>query len=163
MVERPPEGWGERVPIVTGRAWAFGIGVTADLIIPADRRGTTDPGRWLMTPVDPSFPGRVRRGDIVVGGADFAAGTTEDTPVRALLDAGVAAVVAASYDPRFAAFAEALGLLAVEVHEALAIHTGERLRVDLEGARVVNMSSGDRYPVRNTSEALLERFRARQG
>ena len=51
------------------------------------------------------------------------------------------------------------GLPAVEVNESLAIHTGARLRVDLEGSRVVNLSSGDRYPIRNVSEAMLERFR----
>jgi len=45
------------------------------------------------------------------------------------------------------------------VNESLAIHTGERLRVDLEGSRVVNMSSGDRYPIRNVDDALLARFR----
>jgi hypothetical protein len=72
----------------------------------------------------------------------------------------VAALIAFSFDARFAGHALAHGLPAVEVNEALAIHTGARLRVDLEGARVVNLSSGDRYPIRNLSEAALERLRA---
>lgn len=156
MPDEPSPG---RIPILTGRAWAFGLDVTAALIVPAQHGGAPEPERFLLTAVDPSFPSRVAAGDIVVGGGGFAAGTTDDTPVRALLGAGVVAVIASSFDPRFAAFALALGLPALEVHEALAIHTGARLRVDLEAARVVNLSSGDRYPIRNPSDALLDRFR----
>src|SRR5258707_1219627 len=112
-----------------------------------------------ISPSDPEFPSRVAPGDIVVGGDDFAAGTEDDTGVRAMLAAGIAATVAYSFDPQFARFALERGLPAVEVNESLAIHTGERLRVDLESSRVVNMSSGDRYPIRNVDDAFLERFR----
>jgi len=156
-------GWPERVPILTGRAWAFGPGVTARLILPDERKADADLRSHLMTPVDPSFPSRVAAGDFVVGGGDFAAGTSDDGPARALLAAGIAAVVASSFDPAFARSALALGLPAVEVNEALAIHTGARLRLDLEGARVVNLSSGDRYPIRNASDDFVERFRPREG
>ena len=79
--------------------------------------------------------------------------------VRAMLARGVAAVVAYSFDPGFARAALERGLPALEVYEALAIHTGATLRVDLEGTRVVNMSSGDRYPIRNVDDAYLARFR----
>lgn len=151
-------GW-PRCPILTGRAWAFGPGVTADLILPPERPPGAELRELLMTPVDPAFPSRVASGDILVGGDDFAAGARDDTGVRAMLGCGVAAVVASSFDPAFARHALERGLPAVEVNESLAIHTGARLRVDLEGARVVNMSSGDRYPIRNADEAFLARFR----
>jgi 3-isopropylmalate/(R)-2-methylmalate dehydratase small subunit len=148
-----------RCPVLTGSAWALGLGVTAEMILPRAHRAATAPVRYLMTPIDPDFPTRIAPGDIVVGGEDFAAGTDDDAGVRALLAAGIAATVASSFDPQFARFALARGLPAVEVNESLAIHTGERLRVDIEGARVVNMSSGDRYPIRNVDETFLERFR----
>lgn len=149
------------IPILTGRAWAFGLDVIADLIVPAAHRGAAEPERYLMTPIDPAFPSRVRPGDAVVGGWGFAAGAADDTQVRAFLGARVAAVVACSFDARFAELALALGLPALEVHESLAIHTGERLRIDLEGARVANLSSGDRYPIRNVDDAFLDRLRSR--
>lgn len=151
-------GW-PRCPILTGRAWAFGIGVTADLIVPPDRPSGVELDALLMTPVDPDFPTRVAGGDILVGGGAFADGTRDDAGVRAMLGCGIAAVVASSFDPTFARHALARGLPAVEINESLAIHTGARLRVDLEGARVVNMSSGDRYPIRNVDDAFLARFR----
>lgn len=151
-------GW-PRCPILTGRAWALGLGVTADLILPPERDPAIPPGDLLLTPIDPAFPTRVADGDIIVGGGDFAAGTRDDAGVRAMLARGVAAVVAYSFDPAFARAALERGLPAVEVYEALAIHTGATLRVDLEGTRVVNMSSGDRYPIRNVDDAYLGRFR----
>ena len=151
-------GW-PRCPILTGRAWALGLDVTADLILPPVRDPATPPGDLLLTPIDPDFPTRVAEGDIIVGGGNFAAGTRDDAGVRAMLARGVAAVVAYSFDPGFARAALERGLPALEVYEALAIHTGATLRVDLEGTRVVNMSSGDRYPIRNVDDAYLARFR----
>lgn len=151
-------GW-PRCPILTGRAWAFGPGVTADLILPPERPPEMEPRALLMTPVDPDFPARVESGDLLVGGGDFAEGTRDDAGVRAMLGCGIVAVVASSFDPAFARHALERGLPAVEINESLAIHTGARLRVDLEGARVVNMSSGDRYPIRNVDDAFLARFR----
>lgn len=151
-------GW-PRCPILTGRAWALGIGVTSDLILPPARDPSTPPGELLLTPIDPDFPARAVDGDILVGGGDFAAGTRDDAGVRAMLARGIAAVIAYSLDPAFARAALERGLPAVEVWEALAIHTGETLRLDLEGTRVVNMSSGDRYPIRNVDDAYLARFR----
>jgi 3-isopropylmalate dehydratase small subunit len=157
-----PRAWPERCPIITGRAWAFGLGVTAELIVPPERLSGATPERYLMTPIDPTFPARLEHGDIIVGGGGFAAGARDARLVRAIMDAGVAALVAFSFDADFARLALAEGLIAVEVNESLAIHTGARLRVDLEGSRVANLSSGDRYPIRNVSDEYLERFRRRE-
>ena len=118
------------------------------------------PGALLLTPIDPGFPTRVEKGDILVAGR-FAFGTTDVGPVRAIAAAGIAAVVASTLDPTFARLAREAGLPVVEVYEALAIHTGEILRVDLEGVRVVNMSSGDRYPIRNMDDETLDGYRSR--
>lgn len=156
-----PEAESDAIPIITGRAWAFGPGVTAQLILPAARSGSNEPARFLLTAIDPGFPSRLNRGDIIVGGGEFGAGASDDSSVRALKEAGVSALVAASFDPVFARFAFARRLIAVEVNESLAIHTGARLRIDLEAARVVNLSSGDRYPIRNVSDRYLNRFRSR--
>jgi 3-isopropylmalate dehydratase small subunit len=162
-MSRAEEASRERCRIITGRAWAFGLDVTAELIVPRQHDGSSEPAQYLMTAIDPSFPARLQAGDIIVGGGGFAAGARDDTHVRAMQDAGVAALVAYSFDPVFAQFAFARGLIAVEVNESLAIHTGARLRIDLEVARVVNLSSGDRYPIRNVNDAYIERFRPREG
>lgn len=150
--------WGERCPILTGRVWAFGLDAPADCIVPSGVEPPSDPGTVLMTPVDPDFPTRIEPGDILVAGS-FGSGTTDDFAVRAVIGAGISAVVASSVDATFARLAVASGLPVVEIYEAMGIHTGEILRVDLEGARVVNMSSGNRYPIRNLDEETLETYR----
>ncbi len=147
-----------RCPILNGRVWAFGLEVPASCIVPAEAAAAKAPGKLLMTPVDPEFPTRVKPGDILAAGS-FGDGTTDEQPVRAALDAGIAAVVASTIDATFARHAVAAGLPVVEIYEALGIHTGEVLRVDLEGARVVNMSSGNRYPIRNLDDEMLEAYR----
>jgi hypothetical protein len=48
----------------------------------------------------------------------------------------------------------------LQVEEAAAIKTGDRLRVDIEGHKVVNLSSGDRYVIRNVYGESLDVLRA---
>lgn len=148
----------ERCPILTGRVWAFGLDAPADCIVPTNTDTGADLGGLLMTPVDPDFPNRIEPGDILVAGT-FGGGTASDVAVRAVIDAGISAIVASSIDATFAQYAIDAGLPVVEVYEAMGIHTGETLRVDLEGARVVNMSSGNRYPIRNLDETMLQAYR----
>lgn len=150
----------DRCPIVTGRVWAFGLEVPADCILPppSSDEEPDSLGALLMTPIDPDFPSQIEPGDILVAGA-FGTGTTDARPARALRAAGIAAIVSSSLDSVFVEQALAVGLPVVEIYEALALHSGETLRVDLEGGRVVNMSSGNRYPIRNLSDAMLETYR----
>ena len=153
-VETEEEGY----PILTGPAWSFGIEVPAACIAPPEAALHDSPGSLLMTPVDPSFPQRLHGGEILTAGA-FGKGTADAGPIRAICEAGISAVVASSFDPAFTRFAREAGLPAVEIFEAMGIQTGEILRVDLEGGRVVNMSSGNRYPIRNLNEDLLAAYR----
>ena len=53
-----------------------------------------------------------------------------------------------------------VGLPALQVEETEAIKTGDRLRVDIEGHKVVNLSSGDRYVIRNIYGEALDVLRA---
>ena len=147
-------------PILSGKVWAFGLDVPAVCIVPeaTGSAASGEVGAQLLTPVDPEFPSRIQSGDILAAGS-FGRGTRDDRPVRAICEAGIAAVVASSFDPVFAEHARAAALPLVEIYEALALHTGESLRVDLEGARIVNMSSGNRYPIRNLDEEVLEVYR----
>jgi 3-isopropylmalate dehydratase small subunit len=73
------------------------------------------------------------------------------------------AVVAGSFAPGFDEVALAAGLVPLEVDAPGIFHTGHRLRMNLEGGTIANLSSGDRQPVRNLTEALLDRLRAMLG
>lgn len=142
---------GDWIPILSGRAWMLGLDAPASLLGQAAEN--------VLTAVDPEFPQKARAGDILVA-ARFADGSRGDATVRALMDLGIGAVLADAFDPAFEESARRLGLRAAVVNEVLAIRTGDELRVDFEGSRISNRSTGDRYPIRNLDDQALADFRS---
>ena len=65
--------------------------------------------------------------------------------------------------PLAAAAALDAGMAPLEVDAPAVFHTGQRMRLNLEAGTIANLSSGDRQPIRNLTEELLERLRARLG
>lgn len=130
-------------PALSGRAWYV-------------------PEPWFGT--EP-LPAGFSRGDFLVGRTDCGREVDSGVP-HALRAAGAAAVIATSIDPAFFAAALDAGLPAVAIEEAAAIKSGDRLRLDIEIYRVANRNSGDRYIIKNLSDAArdtLRRAAAREG
>src|SRR5437667_411893 len=100
------------------------------------------------------------QGDVLVAGQQLGAGPGGGEAARALAAAGVIAVVAGSFAPGFAEALLAAGLPPLEVDAPAVFHTGQRMRLNLEAGTIANLSSGDRLPVRNLTEELVERLRA---
>jgi 3-isopropylmalate/(R)-2-methylmalate dehydratase small subunit len=154
-----------RLPVVTGRAWAFADHLTAADVLPA-RFGSLPPaeaaGR-LFADLDGTLAAALRPGDVLVAGQHLGAGAEAVAAARALAAAGLVVVVAGSFAPGFAEAALAAGLAPLEVDAPAIFHTGQRVRVNLEAGTIANLSSGDRQPARNLTEALLARLRARLG
>ena len=152
-----------RLPVLTGRAWAFADDLAAADILPArfTRLSAGEAARRLFADLDASLAAQLRAGDVLVAGQHLGGGTGGTEAARALAAAGVIAVVAGSFAPGFAEAVLAAGLPPLEVDAPAIFHTGQRLRLNLEAGTIANLSSGDRLPVRNLSEDLLERLRAR--
>ncbi|MGD2070943.1 MAG: aconitase family protein [Gemmatimonadota bacterium] len=70
--------------------------------------------RVVMANYDPEFAGRVRRGDVLVGGRNFGTGSSREQAATALQAAGVALVVAASFSRTYLRNAFNNGLLCIE-------------------------------------------------
>jgi len=150
-----------RLPVLTGRAWAFADNLAATDILPARFAGlvAAQAALRLFADIDPSIARRVQEGDVLVAGQNLGVGGSGAAAARALAAAGVIAVVAASFADGFADAVLDAGLPPLEVDAPAVFHTGQRLRLNLEGATIANLSSGDRQPVRNLSEPLLARLR----
>ena len=144
-----------RIPVLTGRAWCFADGLSAADILPEP----DEHGRQLFRTIDPSLAQRLAPGDVIVGGQLLGGGPGGGMAARALAEAGVIAVVAASFADGFEEHALAAGLLPLEVHAPAIFHTGQRLRINCEGGTIANLSSGDRQPLRNLTDELLARLR----
>ena len=154
-----------RVPVLTGRAWAFADGLRAEDILPA-RFAALGPGaarRHLFVDVDATLAARIAPNDVLVGGQELGGGAGAEAAARALAAAGVIAVVAGSFADGFAEAVLAAGLPPLEVDAPAMFHTGHRMRLNLEAGTIANLSSGDRLPVRNLTEPLLDRLRALLG
>ncbi len=154
--------WEEPLPTLTGRAWAFGIQLVATDVLPARfaSAGAHAARAHLFADLDASLASRLSPGDVIV--ADEQRGTVDAAgpALAALAAAGVVAVVAHRFDPAVGDAALAAGLVAVTLDAPAFIHTGDRVRIDLDAAKVVNLSSGDRAAIRNLDDAYRAALRA---
>jgi 3-isopropylmalate/(R)-2-methylmalate dehydratase small subunit len=159
MVDSPID-WDE-LPYLEGSAWTFGDSVRAEEILRSEHhdRGLAA-GSFVMKDLKVQFASRLQRGDFVVAGLEFGHGNAVVATARALKLAGVGAVIARSFGASFFQHAIYCGLPALQVEETAAVKTGDRLRVDIEGHKVVNLSSGDRYVIRNVYDESLDILRA---
>jgi 3-isopropylmalate/(R)-2-methylmalate dehydratase small subunit len=157
-----PADWPERrVPVLTGRAWAFADNLTAADILPwrFAALSTAEAALRLFADLDATLAREMHPGDVLVGGQQLGAGPGGEASARALAAAGIVAVVAGSFASDFAEAALRAGLAPLEVDAPAIFHTGQRMRLNVEAGTIANLSSGDRLPVRNLTEELLERLR----
>jgi len=154
-----------RVPVFTGRAWAFADNLAALDILPARFGGlpALEAARGLFAELDPGLATALAPGDVLVGGHNLGAGPGAAEAARALAAAGIVAVVGASLAPSFDEAAIAARLVPLEVDAPAIFHTGQRMRLNVEAGTIANMSSGDRLLVRTLTEVRLERLRALLG
>jgi len=161
--ERPTLGPPEpRLPVLTGRVWAFADNLAAEEVLPARfaRLTPADAARRLFAGLDATLADRLVPGDVLVGGQNLGWGAGGAAAAHALAAAGVIAVVAGSFAAGFSDAVLAAGLPPLEVDAPAIFHTGQRLRLNLEAGVIANLSSGDRLPVRNLSEPLVQALRA---
>lgn len=154
-----------RLPVLTGRAWTFADDLHAADILPLRFAGVAvgEARMRLFADLDTGLASRIERSDVLVAGQNLGAGPGAQAAATALAAAGIVAVVGTSLAPDFTEAALVAGLAPLEVDAPSVFHTGQRLRLNLEGGTIANLSSGDRQPIRNLTEAFLERLRERLG
>ena len=135
--------------ILKGKAWRFGEDVDTDAIIPARYLNTSDPDQLAshcMEDADPSFPGKVAPGDIIVAGKNFGCGSSREHAPIAIKAAGVSCVIAPSFARIFYRNSFNMGLPIFEASEASEkINTGDELEVNVTGGFILNRTRGEQY------------------
>ena len=131
---------------VSGRVFQYGDNVDTDVIIPARYLNIMDRkelASHCMEDIDPSFAGRVRPGDIVIGGQNFGCGSSREHAPIVLKGCGVGVVIAASFARIFYRNAVNIGLPIMECPEASsAIRKGDEVEVDFAAGRIVDKTQG---------------------
>lgn len=133
----------------TGKIYKFGADVDTDAIIPARYLNTFDPeelAKHCMEDADPTFPSRVKPGDIIVADKNFGCGSSREHAPIAIKGAGVSCVVARSFARIFYRNSINIGLPILECEEAIdGMEEGDQIEVDLESGRITNLRTGISY------------------
>ena len=133
-------------PPIRGTVHRFGANVDTDVIIPARYLNTTDPAelaKHCMEDLDPTFPLRVKAGDIMVADDNFGSGSSREHAPVAIKACGVACVVASTFARIFFRNSINVGLPIVECREIVEItKEGDQVEVDLVTGRVSNLTQG---------------------
>jgi 3-isopropylmalate/(R)-2-methylmalate dehydratase small subunit len=121
-----------------GRAWRLPAEVDTDQLAPGAtmKHGLEVTAQHCLEALRPEFAREVRRGDVIVAGADFGIGSSREQAASVLVHLGVQAVVAPSFAGLYFRNAFNVGLLLLTCPEAECIREGEVLRVDAHSARV---------------------------
>lgn len=121
------------------RVWLLGDNVDTDVITPGRymKFSIEEISRHCLEPVLPQFAGSVQKGDIVVAGRNFGAGSSREQAPAALKHLGVAALVAESFAGLFYRNSLNLGLPALVCSRAKDIRDADTLKIDYEKSVVV--------------------------
>lgn len=117
-----------------GRVWKFGDDINTDIICPTRfiELGPGKLGPHAMESIRPGFPSLVKRGDFLVAGRNFGSGSSRETAVLALSEAGISAVIAHSFSRIFYRNAVNNGLIPISLsEEAYSLKEGDDLVIKL--------------------------------
>jgi 3-isopropylmalate/(R)-2-methylmalate dehydratase small subunit len=143
------------------RVWRLGAEVDTDQLAPghAMKHGMDVIAKHCLESVRPDFAAGVRRGDVLVAGADFGIGSSREQAASVLVHLGAAAVIAPSYSGLYFRNAFNVGLLLLTCPRAGEIGEGERIGFDVRAGRVVR-ANGEVLAIEPIPGFLLEMVEA---
>lgn len=144
------------------RTWRLPPDVDTDQLAPGNamKDGRLETvARHCLESVRPEFAHSVRRGDVIVAGANFGIGSSREQAASVLVHLGVAAVVAPSYSGLYFRNAFNVGLLLLTCPRALDIADGVALRFDAREGTIA-LNGGVLLPTEAIPAFLLDRIDA---
>ena len=135
--------------IFRGRAWVFGDDIDTDGIIPVRFCNTTDPeefGKHCMDGIDPDFPKKIARGDIIVAGKNFGCGSSREPAPISIKAAGISCVIASTFARIFYRNAFNIGLPLLECADAPdGIKERDEIEVNIDTGEILNVSTNKKF------------------
>ena len=132
-----------------GTVHKYGNNIDTDVIIPARYLNTQDHAELAshcMVDIDAAFVGRVKEGDIMVGGENFGCGSSREHAPIAIKASGISCVIAATFARIFYRNAINIGLPILECPEASkGIEAGDEVAVDFDSGVITNVTKGETY------------------
>lgn len=135
--------------IAQGIVHQYGDNVDTDVIIPARYLNTANHAELAahcMEDIDKEFITRVKKGDIMVGGANFGCGSSREHAPIAIKEAGISVVIAKTFARIFYRNAINIGLAILECEEASEkISAGDEVSVDFDTGVITNHTKQETY------------------
>ena len=136
--------------IYKGKTHKVGDHIDTDAIIPARFLVTTDVkklGENCMEGLEPGWIKRVADGDFMVAGRNFGCGSSREHAPVSIAGAGMPVVIAHSFARIFYRNSFNMGLLLLEVGDAVStISDGDALEVDTDAGIIRNKTTGKEIP-----------------
>lgn len=133
----------------SGTAIKYGDNIDTDVIIPARYLNTPDPkelASHCMEDIDKTFTGRVKPGDVMVGGKNFGCGSSREHAPIAIKESGISCVIAATFARIFYRNAINIGLPILECPQASEkIAEGDDVEVDFDTGVIYNRTKDESY------------------
>lgn len=146
-----------------GKVWVFGDNLDVDKEIVPFRRWESglvkmdELGKWCMTYVDPDFPKKVKKGDIMVVGSNMGCGHDHFTANISIKQCGISCVIAESFDRNFFRNSIHIGLPIIEYGGIKQkAKEGDELEVDLRAGEIKNLTTGEALKLTPFPDFLLE-------
>jgi len=134
-----------------GTAHKYGNNVDTDVIIPARYLNTANSkelAAHCMEDIDAEFVKKVKKGDIIVAGANFGCGSSREHAPIAIRESGISAVIAESFARIFYRNAINIGLPIIEcVDAARDAKNGDSITVDYAAGIIRNETQRKEYRV----------------
>ncbi len=131
--------------MLRGRAFKFGDNISTDHIVPGRllhlRSNLPELAKHVLEDTDPTFAGRVKKGDFVVAGKNFGLGSSREHAPLVIKIAGVSAILAKSVARIF--FRNAINIgLPMLICDTEKINDGDELKVDLKSGTIRDLTNG---------------------
>ena len=142
---------------IKGRVWKFGNNINTDEIIPAKYLVTSDEkelGKHCLEDVKQEFPGRVKKGDIIIAGENFGCGSSREHAALAIKGAGISCVIAKSFARIFLRNCINIGLPIIEKDILRFCKEGNLLSIDFKEGIIENLSQKKKFTTDKFPEFL---------
>ena len=152
--------------IIKGMARIVGDNVDTDQMYPSRYTSTSEPeemAQHCMEDYDPGFLDRMKKGDLIIAGANFGCGSSREHAPKSIKAAGFSCVIAKSFSRIFYRNAINIGLPILVCPEAVDdCLEGDELTVALEEGSILNKRLNKEYRVQPFS-AFLQGIMAEGG
>ncbi len=135
---------------IKGRVWKLGDNVDTDVIYPGKCLPILDPpemAKHALEGYGQGFPGKIEKGDIILGGSNFGCGSSREQAATSLKYAGISCVIAKSFSRIFFRNAINQGLALVQSKEAFdLLKEGEFITVDYVKGEIIAENTRIPFP-----------------